>query len=349
MANPFDHLDNYKALPNEVKTKIMDRFNTLPDTDKETIMSKVNTPMGNRGYEKPLQDVSITPLTKGEFQKTGEDVAAGMMTKGMINSNIDPYIAATVGTTIAMIPHVAAAMVGPKGVKAGGEAATGMVEAAANTTVGKAIRQTGTKEAARLTEKIAEVPLKQTAKLEAATMLKKEAGKAIGEAEKGLEIGAKDFSSETMRRVTKSPDRVVRFAERATKLTEKGADWLADKANPEQLQLFRKTAQQSIKMGKVVDDLTRSKLYEINKVFGEALGKKSTQFGEALGRYKEASAVLDGLPAQFTKEKQLLKLALTKAHNTAAAQMSLLKKLGYGAGTALVGAVGSSYGRKLAK
>lgn len=347
MATPFDHLDNYKSLPQEAKTKIMARFMALPDADKQTIMSKVNTPMGNRGYEAPLQDVSLTPLTTGEFQKTGEDVSAKMMTKGMINSNIDPYLAATVGTTIAMIPHIAAAMIGPKGVKSAGEAATGALEAAGETTVGQAIRQTGAKEVAQISEKLAEVPLKQTAKKTLATAIQKEAGKAIGAAEKELGIGVKDTSSTVMRKVTGNPDKLTRFSDRIKPLLEKGAEWLAEHGTPEQLQLFRKTASQGVKQaGTLIDDGTKATLAEANQVFGQALEKKSANFADAMGRYKEATKVLEELPAQFTKEKQLLKLSLTKAHNVAAAQMSLLKKLGYGAVAAAVGGAGSKFGRK---
>lgn len=345
MPTPFDHLEKFQSLPEEAKTKIVDKFNTYSPEEKEKIMQKINTPMGNRGYEKPLQDISVTPLTTSDFNASS--VAEGL------TPHVGPQIAAKVGAAFEMIPPVidtAVTVGGAAGLARAGLAATPAIAegiTSAASTVGKALAQTGAKEAGVIGEKIAELPIKQTAVLRSAEVIKKEAGAALNAAEKELGIGLKDTSSKGLRNATKNPDKIAAFTDRAGRLADKGADWLAEHATPEQLQRFRKASQMAV--GKTADKATRARLYQINNTYGEAIALKHKGFSEGLSRIKEAEQVLKGLPAQFKNQKQVLNLALVKAKNEAAAQLRLLKRLGVGAGAATVLGIGSAVKNKLTK
>lgn len=147
MPSAFDHLDSYKNLPEDVKVKINDKFNSLPEEDKQTIMQKINTPMGNRGFDAPLQDVSMTPLVQKDFN-------AADVTQGLTESGINPKLAKAVGVTFEMIPPVTDAVMTVGGAaslaKAGITSTPAMAEGIINSGVGKALRYTGAKEAERL-------------------------------------------------------------------------------------------------------------------------------------------------------------------------------------------------------
>ncbi len=339
MPTPFDHDSDFRALPQEVKDKIVEKFNTLAPEQRQTVMNKINTPMQVRAEEPGLQNVSMTPLTQGEFQKTGEDVSASMMTKSMVNAKIDPYLAATVGTTIAMIPHVVTSLIGPKGSKTAGETAVAATEAVGSSSVMQALKGTGKKEVMALTEKAAELPLKQAAKKELVQTTLKEAGTDIGKAEIELGIDKAHNSAALRRSVINNPDKLSRFADRGAKLAEKGADRLAELASPETLQFYRKTAQDGIgAAGRTLSKEAKAKLYEVNKVFTEAIGLSkeggAKAFGEASKRYGELQQVINNLPKEFVKQKRVLELALAKAKNLESSQSGIRKAVGYTGGAA---------------
>ncbi len=346
MANPFDHMDSFKALDPDTQSQIMSKFNSMAPEDQQTVMSKANTPMGARGLEPGAQDISTTPLVKGEFQKTGEDVSAKMMTKGMINANIDPYLAATVGTTIAMIPHVMAAMVGPKGAKTASEGADAIGEAVAESPITKAVMGTGKKEVAALTVQAAEAPIKNAAKSELANTVLKSAGNDIGKAEEAMHIDQSSTVTEAIRNVIKSPDNIAKFADKAGMLADKGADHLAQAASPETLQFYRKTAQAAINnAGDSLPQLSKNKLYNINKVFGDAIAKteegKKAGYDVAMSKYSDAMKVVNDLPKQYAAQKRALKLALVHAQNLANSQAPIRKAIGWTtAGAAAAGGAG---------
>lgn len=333
MATPFDHLDSFQKLDPETKAKVMDRFNTLGEEDKQKVMSKINTPMSVRDSDPGLQDVSITPLTQGEFQKTGEDVSAHMMTKGMINSNIDPYLAATVGTAIAMIPHVAASMIGPSGAKAASKA----VDAVGESGVVQAIKGTGSKQVMALNEKMAELPIKQAAKKELANTTLQAAKTGIGEAEANAGVGANqlDVNSE-FQRIISSKEKLSAFANRASKLADMGADKLSQMSS-ETLQTFRKLSQEGLKASGSLNDLSRNQLYKAKQVFTNALAQREPEIGDAMSRYNDIQKVINSLPASAKAQKQTLQLALVKAKNLAQQQATTRKLIGGGLTAAAAG------------
>lgn len=349
MPSPFDHLDSFKKLDPEVQSKINERFSTLSPEDQNKIMSKVNTPMESRGFDEPIKDISITPLTKGEFQKTGEDVSAHMMTKGMINASIDPYLAATVGTTIAMIPHVAAAMIGPKGAKKTVEGAEMAGKALAESSIGQAIKGTGKAEVARLTEKAAELPLKQTAKSNLAQETLQVAKKGIQTTEEKLGLGMDqmDLGSQ-FEKIVSNKQQLSAFANKASKMADMGVDKLSE-MNPSNLQTMRKIAQEGLKKGgENLNDLSRVQLSKAKKVFTEALEMAKPEIKDALSKYKDIQKVINDLPAKFKEEKQTLQLALVKARNLARKQAPIRKGAAIVAGGALA-ATGAYEARKLIK
>lgn len=342
MATPFDHLEQFKSLSPEVQGKIVERFNTLPEDDRHTIMGKINTPMSARGTEGPgLQNVSLTPLQKTAMEEQGpEEIATGLVGKGF-----DPKLAAAAGTAFRMIPEALMALPGFKGGKAAVEGAEVAGKKLAETGIGKAIRYTGEKEVARISEKIAELPLKQTAKSELAKETLTEAGKGIGKAEKALNIGQSASSASTRRVNIDSPEAITKFADRAAQLANRGAEKLGKVGNPETLQFYRKTAEDALKKGgKTLSNETRNKLYQIEQTFGEAIGNtkegKEAGFDSAMSTYKEIQEIIKRLPAEAKKEKQLLQVALVRAQNEAKKQARTRKLAGAGAvaaGVALAG------------
>jgi hypothetical protein len=339
MANPFDHMDSFQSLDPDTKDQITSKFNSMSPEDQQMIMSKANTPMQNRGLEPGAQDISLTPLTKGEFQKTGEDVSAKMMTKGMINANIDPYLAATVGTTIAMIPHIVASLVGPKGAKTASEGASAITEAVAESPIAKAIMGTGTKEVAALTEKVAELPIRQVSKMTMAQGVKTAAKQGIQSAEESAGLGIDQLGAgSAFQKIVSNKEQLSAFAERAARITDMGAEKLAGSMDSRTLQTMRKVAQEGLKNGgENINDLSRVQLSKAKKVFSDALEMQQPELKDALSKYRDIEKVIQDLPARFKQEKQTLTLALVKARNLAASQAPIRKGAAIVAGGALAG------------
>lgn len=350
MPTPFDHLEQFKSLSPEVQGKIVERFQQLPEEDKQTVMSKINTPMQVRDADPGLENVSLTPLQKTAMEEQGpEDIATGLAAKGF-----DPKLAAAAGTAFRMIPDILMSLPAGKAAKPvleGTEMAAKKGLEAGSSLV-NAIKSTGSKEVERLTVKAAELPIKQAAKRELAEETRKVAGKAIGEAEKALNIGQANTSAAARRVAINTPEKIVKFADRADRLAQKGADKLAKMASPESLQFYRKTAEDALKKsGNTLAAESKNKLYAVKKVFTEAIAKTkegtAAGFDKAMQQYDDIQRVINELPKEAKREKQLLKVALEKAKRTASEQARTRKFAGGVAVTAATAAIGRGIAKKV--
>lgn len=346
----FDHLPAFQALEPEVKQKVLERFDSLPEEAKFQVMQRIKTPPSVQYAEPGLEDATVKDigtmtlgLGSDDLNKGAEDIAEGLAASGT-----DPRLASAAGTAFKMIPEAIGLLTGGKAAKGIAKGAEAAAKDAAETGVGRAVRYVGEKEVRGLTEKQASLAIQQAEKRTLAQSMKSEAGKAIGEAEKAMDVGLNKTVSERIQRIVSNKKQLAKFADQASRLADKGADSLAATADKETLQFYRKTAQQGIKSaGESLDQTAKAKLYQINKVFGEALGKDNKEFGNALSRFKEMDQFIKDLPEQFNLEKKQLKLALEKARTRAVKEGHIRKMAG---ATALAGAAagGGSYAaRKL--
>jgi hypothetical protein len=348
MATPFDHLPKFQALPDDVKAKILDKFNQKPEEEKMQIMGKIGTPMSAQDADpglKPIEPVTDT-LKKG-LESYKEN--APTLEEGLVGSGINPSLAKVASTVFAHIPDIASlagsglpvnrvktvagvteSLASPviKGSKSALNAAK-----AGYITVANAIKGTGEKEAMALSEKLAELPLKQTAKQELAIQTKKAAQKGIQVAEQKAGIGLNSVSSEEISATLKNP---ASFADKMERITSKGVEGL-DNASPKVLSSYRETIKAAI-ADKNLPQGVKVKLMQSQKVLNDAIAKNVPEVGKEMGKFKEIQQVLDNLGPQFKKEKQLLQLALKKAQNLSKTQQGIVK----GAKTvALGGAAGA--------
>ena len=297
-------------LPAPFKTAI-DTFNTINQFSPMNVLTKTGPDLVNKGFD-----------------------AVGAKANEFLGSKgVNPNISAAVGTAIDLIPEAAEASFGAiPGKRA-------LVKAAGETVIGKAIRYTGDKEAEALAVKAAEMPIAQTAIREGKEVVKSAAGKAIGKAEEALGIAQKDTSTAARRAAINTPEKITKFADRAEKLAQKGADKLAKMASPETLQFYRKTAEDAIgRAGKTISNEARNKLYKTKQVFADAIGKTEkgakAGFGDAMQKYKDAEVALKNLPKQFKAQADALKVEIVKAKNLAKEQARTRKKALIGGGAA---------------
>lgn len=284
-------------------------------------------------------------LAQKGFDFGGEKIAESL------SPMVGPNLAALAGTTFAMLPDAIGAFVG--GVKPSAKAVKGLTDDAAELArpvtrkVGEivdAVKDTGAKQVSKLQVEKAELPLKQIARKETLEASRSAAGKEIQKAEELLSIGQKTRRTEDIASIIKSPEKTAKFADRAAKLADKGPEWLAERASPEALQFYRKTAESAAKRGgNALPTEARNKLFQIKKVFTEAIGKteagKKAGFDKASGSYNEIDKLVRNLPKEFDKEKKMLEATLARARALKEKQAPLRKGAGivgravtYGAG-----------------
>ena len=350
MATPFDHLPKFQKLPPEAQKQIMERFSQKPEEEKMQIMGKVGTPMSVQDNDPGLQPVEPVSdlMIKGTaaYKETAPDLE-----NALIESGFNPKIAKAVGATFAHIPEIAggaksAIEVGPGLAK--GAVSVGKSLKAGYTGVRDAIKGTGQKEVMALSEKAAELPIKQTATQEAALAAKQAAGKGIQAAEEKAGIGLSNTPSTVIRGNLKSPDKVVNFADRMERITKNGPEGL-EKASTKVISHFRETTKAALKDKTLPQDV-RIRLEKAQTVLNDSLSPRVPEVGQQVNKFKEAIKVLEGLGPQFKKEKHMLELALVKARNLAKTQQGIRTgakwAAGGGAGGVATG-IGYTIGKKL--
>lgn len=319
--------------------------------EQKQIVSRITpqSPIGvPGGIATPPIPGTLEQAKAGVFEnmnEAGELIAEGLAS-GPLKTN--PKLAAAVGTMYQVLPDVILSTIplGGRAVKAAKvpvKAAKAVGKAVKETKLGKAIRFTGAKEVERLTEKKAIEAVKSGEKAEVLGKLKKEAGEAIGEAEKALGIDISKIPSRGLKAIAKGQEGVVRFADRVSRLANKGAKKLAEIGDPKQLQFFRKAAEEALEKGKV--SLTKSaqvKLFQAKKAFTEAISLRGKQFKEAMSRFDDVQKIINKLPAEKATQKRILERQLATARRKASEQARTRLWAG---GTAVLAAA-SLLGRK---
>lgn len=331
MPTAFDHLDSFKNLDNETKQAVLKKFNTLSPEDQQTVMAKIGTPPNVRYAEPgltPIEPVTDT-LKKGlESYKANAPQLTDALTE---SGTMSPTMAKVVGKTFEHIPDIAMAVdSAPSIAKAAVSGAKGAAELAGSATdtlstklggILDALKGTGQKQVAALTEKAAQLPITQSAKAEMAQGLRQAAKTGIQSAEEQAGLGLTNIQG--------NPKALNQtFAVRAAKLADMGPEALAEKMDSKTLQFMRKTSELGFKQGGADAPLYA----KAKKAFTDALGLQQPEIKDALTKYQQIEQVISDLPAQFKKEKQALTLALTKARNLAKAQAPIRKTVQYMAG-----------------
>lgn len=323
MATPFDHLPKFQRLPDEAKTKILEKFGQKSEAEQMQIMGKIGTPMSVQDQNPGLQSVEpVTDTLKKGLESYKEQ--APTLTEGLTEAGFNPKLAQVAGKVFAHVPDIAAgakgvAEVGPSLVK--GAVKMGKAVKSGFTGVKDALKGTGEKQVMRLSEEIAELPIKQTAKQEAALVVKKASHQGIQAAEESAGIGLKNVPSSGIRAATKNPERIAKFADKMDRLTRNGGAAL-DNASPKVLSNMREFMKAALRDKTLPQDVS-IKFKAAQKVVNDKIAKQVPEVGQALGKFKEITQVLETMPAQFKKEKQLLQLALKKAQNLAKTQQGI--------------------------
>ncbi len=168
----------------------------------------------------------------------------------------------------------------------------------------------------KIKQTIADLPMKQQRLREGAQAVKEGAKKAIGEAEEALGIGLKDIGGD-INRIIDNPRRLTQFASKASKIADKGAEFVAESMDLKTIQTMRKAASEGFKKGGAINDLTKSELAKTAKVMRDALGLKNKGLSDAFARYGDAEKVIQGLPQQFKAEKAIFQSGLNRAKELA--------------------------------
>ena len=107
----------------------------------------------------------------------------------------------------------------------------------------------------------------------------------------------------------RDPKKMAEFSQKIGRLAKRTPEELSQLVPSEQLQLFRKIAQEGGKVSNL-SDIAKSQLRQGKDVFTQALGKSEKGIGEALGKYRDADKVVGEIPSEI--KSRLLK---TKALN----------------------------------
>lgn len=162
-------------------------------------------------------------------------------------------------------------------------------------------------------------------------------------AKKGL-IGAEEQaglhfqSTPGFEKLIADPKKMAQFTEKLGRLASKTPEELAQTVPSEQLQLFRKIAQEGEKMGGL-SDIAKSQLRQGKDVFTQALGKAEPKIGEALGTYRTADKIVADIPGEI--KNKLVESKLQSARNVLDAKsLDRKRKIVKGLAGAAAGYVG---------
>lgn len=170
------------------------------------------------------------------------------------------------------------------------------------------ITKPGAAEVAQLgKEKLLEVGERGAEKLALARATREAAKKGLITAEE--QAGLHFQSSPGFEDLIRDPKKMAKFTEKIGRLASKTPEELAQTIPSEQLQLFRKIAQEGEKMSNL-SDIAKSQLRQGKDVFTQALGKAEPKMGEALSGFRDADKVAGEIPSQIKD-----KLVSTKMQN----------------------------------
>lgn len=170
------------------------------------------------------------------------------------------------------------------------------------------ITKPGAAEVAQLgKEKLLEVGERGAEKLALARATREAAKKGLITAEESAGLHFK--STPGFEELIRDPKKMADFTEKIGRLASKTPEELAQSIPSEQLQLFRKIAQEGEKMANL-SDIAKSQLRQGKDVFTQALGKAEPKIGESLSGFRDADRVVGEIPGEIKN-----KLISTKMQN----------------------------------
>jgi hypothetical protein len=102
----------------------------------------------------------------------------------------------------------------------------------------------------------------------------------------------------------RDPKKMAEFTQKIGRLSARTPEELAQSVPSEQLQLFRKIAQEGEKVSSL-SDIAKSEMRRGKDIFTQALGMKEKGIGEALGKFRDADKVVGEIPGEI--KSRLLK------------------------------------------
>lgn len=155
--------------------------------------------------------------------------------------------------------------------------------------------------------KIGDVTEKGAEKLALARSTREAAKKGLIEAEE--KAGLHFESTPGFESFIKDPKKMAEFSQKIGRLAKQTPEELAQSIPSEQLQLFRKIAQEGEKVSGL-SDIANSQLRNGKDVFTRALGIQEKGIGESLGKFRDADKVVGEIPAELKS-----RLVAQKARN----------------------------------
>jgi len=319
-----------------------DRLRLIQIRKRQLELGEGRTPLPENVINEPgLQDVSITPITKPDLEQAGVDIAESKF--GQKN----PITGATLGTTVAKIDDIVAAVSGlraapalAKGLTSAGKFGISKLQVLADTILGPGekastlaaeqmtapARQasqevvTALKSASNPTPELLATQERQAAlgakfgeKQAQLTEMRKTAGQAIGQVEKEAGLEFKTLP-DNFQKVLRNKELLGKKANALARLSDKGPEFMAQNLDKITLQANRKLAQEALKMPGL-DDLTRVQLAKANSIMGNALGEQIPALKDKLSAFKEIDQALKDLPRAKKAEGDVLRLSLRRITN----------------------------------
>lgn len=221
-----------------------------------------------------------------------------------------PKTAAAIGTGVSMAPDIAAGIGGIAKRGAIAESLKGMGKFAADksgvTLAKDLITKPGAAEVTQAgKEGIAALRSQGAEKLNLARQTREAAKKGLIEAEE--KAGLHFESTPGFEKLLKDPKKMSEFTQKIGRLANRTPEELAQLVPSEQLQLFRKVAQEGEKVSGL-SDIANSQLRRGKDTFTQALGLKEKGVGEALGKFRDADKVVGEIPGQIRSKLDAKKL-----------------------------------------
>lgn len=251
------------------------------------------------------------------LNKAGEKTAEFAGRKGF------PKTGAAIGTGISMIPDIAAGAGAiakreliAQGLKGAAKTALSPAKFAKDLVTRPAASEVSLagKESLAALEEGGKKSLKEVAergaeKLNLARETKDAAKKGLIEAEE--KAGLHFESTPGFEAMLTNKKKMAQFSQKLSRLAKRTPEELAQSIPSEQLQLFRKLAQEGEKVSGL-SDIANSQLRHGKDVFTRALGIKEKGVGEALSRFREAEKVTGEIPSEIKGRLTKQKLANQK-------------------------------------
>jgi hypothetical protein len=136
-------------------------------------------------------------------------------------------------------------------------------------------------------------------KLALARSVREGAKKGLIEAEE--KAGLHFESTPGFEKLISDPKKMADFTSKIGRLAKRTPEELAQSVPSEQLQLFRKIAQEGEKVS-TLSDIAKSQMRQGKDVFTQALGIKEKGVGEALGKFRDADKVVGEIPGQIKSQ-----------------------------------------------